>query len=92
MYKGELNPRWVQKARKELVDHGIDCVAFVLWTCRAGADLEEAKWFCELHNLPIKYFNENHPLALSWFSARGNGEPRKIFGHEYWDDRAVEVR
>jgi len=62
---------------------------FILWTCRAGKKLSEAIEFCKKYQLPIYYFNEQHPSVYSWMQdAR---DTRKIFAHEYWDDRAVFV-
>lgn len=61
---------------------------FVLWTCREGEYLRDAIEFCVAMELPIKHFNENHPSIFSWFT---DPNCRKIFAHEYWDDRAVQV-
>lgn len=60
---------------------------FVLWTCRAGEKLEDAKMFIRQHGLPINYFNEHHPSVFEWMDDAV--DTRKIFANEYWDDRAV---
>lgn len=74
----------------EIIKNSILPVEFILWTCRIGVKLEEAKEFCKLHDLPkIKYFNEQHPTTFTWMEDAAN--VRKIFAHEYWDDRAVKV-
>jgi hypothetical protein len=61
---------------------------FVLWTCRSGYKLEDAKQVIKEYNLPIKYFNEHHPSTFRWFEGRSP----KIYAHEYWDDKAVTVK
>jgi hypothetical protein len=63
---------------------------FILWTCRTGARLEEAKQFIKQHNLPIYYFNENHPTVAEFLQTQDLNSP-KIFANEYWDDRAVAI-
>ena len=55
----------------------------ILYTCRENmkerAYLTEAVDFCKLHDIPIKYVNENPEV---------NFGGRKMFADEYWDDRA----
>jgi hypothetical protein len=63
--------------------------AFVLWTCRVEDKLDDAKRFIKEHDLPIFYFNENHPSVFTWME--GAKHTRKIYANEYWDDRAVKV-
>jgi hypothetical protein len=63
---------------------------FILWTCRNGKKLEDAKEFVKMHNLPIYLFNENHPSISESFKVQDLNSP-KIFAHEYWDDRAVAI-
>jgi len=62
---------------------------FILWTCRAGEKLEDAKKFIEKHRLPIYYFNEQHPSVFEWMQDAVN--TRKVYANEYWDDRAVTM-
>lgn len=62
-------------------------VVFILWTCRVGSKLEEAKQFVETHKLPIYLFNENHPSTYAIYGT----ECRKIDANEYWDDKAYRV-
>lgn len=62
---------------------------FILWTCRAGEKLSDAIEFCKKHQLPIYYYNEQHPSTFGWM--HDAADVRKIFAHEYWDDRSVYV-
>jgi hypothetical protein len=59
---------------------------FILWTCREFERMEDAKWWIKENNIPIFYFNEQHPSSREWLDGYHS---RKIFAHEYWDDRAV---
>ncbi|WP_246597344.1 hypothetical protein [Faecalicatena faecalis] len=56
----------------------------ILWTCRCGEDLTAAVEFCKKHGLEFDYINENVPENVEKF---GN-DSRKIFAHEYIDDKA----
>ncbi|MCT4544452.1 MAG: hypothetical protein N4A63_12975 [Vallitalea sp.] len=56
----------------------------ILWTCRGGEELKAAVKFLEENNVPIDFINQN-PL-----NPLGDGT-RKIFAHEYWDDRAIRI-
>jgi hypothetical protein len=55
----------------------------ILWTCRCGDDLDAAVKKCEAHGLIFDAVNENLPEAIEIF---GN-DSRKIFAHEYIDDK-----
>lgn len=57
----------------------------ILWTCREGDELAIALDACASWGLHIAAVNDNLPEMQRFF---GNN-PRKIFGNEYWDDRAV---
>lgn len=59
----------------------------ILWTCRTGERLKEAVAWCEDHFLIFDAVNENLPEVIETFGS----DNRKIFAHEYWDDRAVNV-
>lgn len=59
---------------------------FILWTCRDGEKLEEAKEWIADNDIPIFYFNEQHPSTEKWLTGYNS---RKIFAHEYWDDRSI---
>lgn len=56
----------------------------ILWTCRDGKQLEEALEFCKFCNLSFDAVNDNLPEAKKMFG----GNPRKVFAHEYIDDRS----
>lgn len=60
-------------------------VILILWTCRVEENLQEAIWWCAKHNLGFDYINENAKETIEEFGT----ESRKIFAHEYIDDRAV---
>lgn len=56
----------------------------VLWTCRTGQRLSLAVQACYWYGLHFDAVNENVPEVLEWMG----GDSRKIFAHEYYDDRA----
>lgn len=58
----------------------------VLWTCRAGDQLEAAVSFLELHGIEFDHINESHSKN-EFFHIFGDSS-RKIFAHLYIDDRA----
>ena len=55
----------------------------ILWTCRKGRLLEQAISKCRRKGLIFDSVNENLPEVLEWMG----GNSRKIFAHEYIDDR-----
>jgi len=55
----------------------------ILWTCRSGERLDAALKWCEEYGLKFDTVNENVPEAIELFG----GDSRKIFAHEYIDDR-----
>lgn len=57
----------------------------ILWTCRTEKQLADAVYWCALHGLKFDAINEALKTTLDWF---GN-DTRKVYAHEYWDDRAV---
>lgn len=70
-----------------LKDRRADGNRVILWTCRVGSKLMEAIYFCASHGLYFDAVNENLPEVIKEFSI----ESRKIFAHEYIDDRAASV-
>lgn len=58
----------------------------ILWTCRAGKELEEAIKWSEQHGIIFDAVNDNLPETKTWFS--NADDCRKIFANEYLDDRA----
>ena len=57
----------------------------ILWTCREGTDLLRAVIWCTKQGLIFDAVNENLPEIVKEFG----GDRRKIFAHEYIDDRGV---
>lgn len=55
----------------------------ILWTNRIGERLEEALEWCWSYGLIFDCVNENLPEVIKEFG----GDTRKIFAHEYIDDR-----
>jgi len=70
----EINPHAVEVLNRL---HEKGC-RIILWTCREGQTLEEAKIYCNNHSIPIDYYNENVPELH--FTAR------KVFANYYIDD------
>lgn len=70
----------------ELINRQIDdgC-KIILWTCRRSEQLEEALVWCKNRGLRFDAVNENLPEIIEMFG----GDCRKVYAHEYWDDRAV---
>lgn len=59
----------------------------ILWTCRTKKQLEEAIEFCKFINLKFDAVNENLPEIIKMFGE----DTRKIFAHEYIDDRTSNL-
>ena len=57
----------------------------ILWTCKVGDKLDSAIEWCKKYDLYFDAVNENLKESVEEF---GN-ESRKIFAHEYIDDRAT---
>ena len=57
----------------------------ILWTCRCGEDLTAAVEWCKEHGLEFDYINENVPENVE----KWGNDSRKIFAHEYIDDKAT---
>lgn len=66
----------IEKARGSVI---------ILWTCRGGKVLRKAIKFLNENNIPYDFINEN-PL-----NPYGD-TTRKIYAHEYWDDKAVRIQ
>lgn len=54
----------------------------ILWTCRAGEDLQMAIDYCKEHGLEFDAVNEDVPATLKW-----KPKTPKPFAHIYIDDR-----
>lgn len=57
----------------------------ILWTCRQGEELLAAIYWALDKGIAFDAVNDNVLETIEHF----DGNPRKIFAHEYWDDRAV---
>lgn len=55
----------------------------VLWTCRVESALQDAIRWCFTQGLVFNAFNTNLPEVIEEFGS----DARKIFAHEYIDDR-----
>ena len=55
----------------------------ILWTCRSGERLLEALEWCNDFGIKFDAVNENVPESIEAFG----GDSRKIFAHEYIDDK-----
>lgn len=58
----------------------------ILYTCRKGKDLQDAVEWCEGQGLVFDYVNENTAENIANY---GGIDTRKIFAHEYIDDKAI---
>lgn len=61
-------------------------VKLILWTCRSGKLLENALNWCDSMGLTFDAVNENLPEIIEAFGS----DTRKIFAHEYIDDRSSD--
>ena len=57
----------------------------ILWTCRVGDRLEQAIDWCQEQGLIFDAVNQNLPEIVESFG----GDCRKVFAHEYIDDRNI---
>ena len=57
----------------------------ILWTCRAGKNLEAAIRWCENQNLKFDAVNDNLPEVIAYYGSNS----RKISCDYYFDDRAI---
>ena len=72
---GELKPDKVENLRFLWQDHSN---IIIIWTCRHGDQINQMRAFLLKNKIPFDFINEN-PI----FDAGS----RKVFAHEYWDDR-----
>jgi hypothetical protein len=59
----------------------------ILWTCRTGRRLLEAVAWCKKYGLEFDAVNENIQDNIDEYGS----DCRKVFAHEYWDDKAVRL-
>lgn len=81
---GEPDKKLIQHLKSRQADGD----KLILWTCRTGDLLKQAVEFCHDQGLIFDAVNENLSETLEWM----RGDSRKIFAHEYIDDRNVLVR
>lgn len=55
----------------------------ILWTCRAGEQLEAALKWCEMYGLKFDAVNENLPENIEQYG----GDTRKVYANMYIDDQ-----
>lgn len=79
---GEPNIRLIEYLKKQVA--GGD-VKLILWTCRVGEKLDAAVNACTEQGLHFDAINENLPEVIEEFGS----DCRKIFAHEYIDDRSI---
>lgn len=60
----------------------------ILWTCRAGEQLDEAVQWSAQWGIHFDAINQNLPEVIELFG----GDTRKIYANEYWDDKGVICR
>ena len=76
---GEAN----QELITDLIERQNEGDKIVLWTCRSGDKLVDAILWCHAAGLEFDAVNENLPEMIAEFGE----DCRKIFAHEYIDDR-----
>lgn len=57
----------------------------ILWTCRAGKELQDAIVFCYDRQIYLDAVNANIPEVIGLFGV----DSRKVCATEYWDDHAI---
>jgi len=77
---GEPNDEVIEYLKKQ--QKGGD-VKLILWTCRVDYELMNAINWCNERGLEFDAINKNIPEVLEWLGT----DSRKIFAHEYIDDR-----
>ena len=78
-------PRW--QVIRALAREQANGAKLILWTCREGAQLQEAVLWCLNHGLEFDAVNDNLEENKAFF---GNNS-RKVWASEYWDDKSVTV-
>lgn len=80
---GEPNWPLIRQLKKEREAGAV----FILYTCRELDHLEIAVNACISWGISPDYVNDNVPWVKEQFGINS----RKVFAHEYWDDRAWHV-
>ena len=78
----------IGEPNRELIDHLIEeqqhGAKLILWTCRCGYYVSLAFEWCWKQGLKFDAVNRNVTEAIAMFGE----DSRKVFAHEYIDDRA----
>lgn len=77
---GEPNKELIANIRCEQECKG---TKIILWTCRSGRRLKQALKWCKEQGLIFDAVNRNLPEVIKYFGS----DTRKIFAHEYIDDK-----
>ena len=80
--------RPIRSTITELLKEQAAGARIILWTCREGEYLLNAIDWCYLEGIELDGINANLRDVIESF---GGTDTRKIFAHEYWDDRAREM-
>jgi|SRR6056297_1159934 len=59
----------------------------IIWTCRSGQEIQEMQDWLDEQCIPYDRINAN----ASWILDEWKRDNRKIFAHEYWDDKARRI-
>ena len=71
----------------ELIRRKAGGAKIILWSCREGQQLEDAVAWCLERGLVFDAVNDNLAENVEYFQ----NNSRKVYAHEYWDDRSVIV-
>lgn len=77
----------IQEVIDKLLEEQRNGAKLILWTCRCDKELTDAVEWCARHGIIFDAVNDHLPEMKEAF---GNNT-RKIFAHQYWDDRAVNI-
>ncbi len=77
----------IQEVIDKLLEEQKNGAKLILWTCRCDKELTDAVEWCGRHGIIFDAVNDHIPEMKEVF---GNNT-RKIFAHQYWDDRAVNI-
>jgi hydroxymethylpyrimidine pyrophosphatase-like HAD family hydrolase len=57
----------------------------IIWTCRSGKQLDEAKAWLKSNGVDVKFINENTTVEIEEWGT----DPRKVAADRYVDDRII---
>lgn len=77
-------PRVIEYCKKLRKEDAI----LILWTCRKGKDLQDAVEWSKAQGVEFDYINENTRENIEKYGE----DTRKIFAHEYLDDKAINPK